>query len=287
MLRHYDELGLLRPARVDPHSGYRGYEARQLQRLNRLVALKELGFALSEAERLLDEADVEELRGMLRVRRAELEAQIAEDRARLERVEVRLRAIEQEEEDVLDDVSIKSLPAQRVAAVARPAPGLGLENVGPVNDAAFRELNQALERSGVRGHSPYFACYTGDGEAGTLIAYACAPVAEDVQHVDEPAQILIVPGVPEAAVVVREGTAREIYSIYSQSRIYTQLALWLDAHGYIPVGAGRDVFHRDAGVFEVRWPVRRPAEPEPDVQPHALEGAHRATKARGPRNSSP
>jgi DNA-binding transcriptional MerR regulator len=268
MLRHYDELGLLRPARVDPESGYRGYEARQLQRLNRLVALKELGFALSEAERLLDDVDVDELRGMLRVRRAELEAQIDEDHARLDRVEVRLRAIERED-DMPDDVSIKSLRAQRVAAVARPAPGLGLENVGAVNVAAFRDLNQALERSGVQGHCPYFTCYTGDEEAGTLIAYACAPVADDVQRVDEPAQILIVPGVPEAAVVVREGTVREIYS---KSRIYTELATWLEAHGYVPAGAGRDVFHGEAGVFEVRWPVRRPGEPAPDLQPYAPEG---------------
>lgn len=38
MLRHYDALGLLRPARVDPVTGYRYYEARQLSRLNRLLA---------------------------------------------------------------------------------------------------------------------------------------------------------------------------------------------------------------------------------------------------------
>ena len=33
MLRHYDEIGLLRPARVDPESGYRYYAAAQLPRL--------------------------------------------------------------------------------------------------------------------------------------------------------------------------------------------------------------------------------------------------------------
>src|SRR6516165_354274 len=35
MLRHYDTTELLRPARVDPASGYRFYEAAQLARLNR------------------------------------------------------------------------------------------------------------------------------------------------------------------------------------------------------------------------------------------------------------
>ena len=40
MLRNYDATGLLRPARVDPASGYRFYEAVQLARLNRIIALK-------------------------------------------------------------------------------------------------------------------------------------------------------------------------------------------------------------------------------------------------------
>jgi len=51
-LRHYDEIGLLRPARVDPHSGYRAYSAGQLGQLNRIVALKDLGLSLAQVRRL-------------------------------------------------------------------------------------------------------------------------------------------------------------------------------------------------------------------------------------------
>ena len=42
MLRHYDGIGLLEPARVDPVTGYRWYDAAQLPRLNRILALKDL-----------------------------------------------------------------------------------------------------------------------------------------------------------------------------------------------------------------------------------------------------
>jgi DNA-binding transcriptional MerR regulator len=38
MLRHYDAIGLLRPAAVDRATGYRSYEARQLSRLNRILS---------------------------------------------------------------------------------------------------------------------------------------------------------------------------------------------------------------------------------------------------------
>src|SRR5690242_15289371 len=95
MLRHYDAIGLLRPARVVPASGYRFYEAAQLGTLNRVVALKDLGFTLEQVRRILDEPmDASELHGMLRLRRAELAARMKADAARLARVEARLRMIE-------------------------------------------------------------------------------------------------------------------------------------------------------------------------------------------------
>lgn len=48
MLRHYDDLGLLRPERVDATPGYRWYGTAQLARLHKLLALRDLGFALSD-----------------------------------------------------------------------------------------------------------------------------------------------------------------------------------------------------------------------------------------------
>lgn len=91
MLRHYDAIGLLRPACVDPGTGYRFYQAGQLAELNRIIALKNLGFTLQQVEAILAEkVSVAELRGMLRLRRAEIRAQIGAETTRLARVEARL-----------------------------------------------------------------------------------------------------------------------------------------------------------------------------------------------------
>src|SRR5581483_10909792 len=90
MLRHYDQLELLRPERVDPFTGYRSYGVHQLARLHRLLALRDLGFTLEQVGSLLDgEPTLEQLRGMLRLRRSELEQSVAEEQARLRRVEAR------------------------------------------------------------------------------------------------------------------------------------------------------------------------------------------------------
>ena len=77
MLRHYDQLGLLTPAHVDPYSGYRSYSTAQLDRANRLVALKDLGFTLDQVGALLAaDAGQDEVGRLLRQRRDELVAQV-------------------------------------------------------------------------------------------------------------------------------------------------------------------------------------------------------------------
>jgi DNA-binding transcriptional MerR regulator len=88
MLRHYDQLGLLRPERVDPDTGYRSYGVHQLVRLHRLLALRDMGFTLEQIGGMLDgEPPLDQLRGMLRLRRAQLEQSVAEEQARVRRVE--------------------------------------------------------------------------------------------------------------------------------------------------------------------------------------------------------
>ena len=48
LLRYYDELGLLKPGVVDSASGYRYYTSAQLQRLNRILVLRDLGLSLEQ-----------------------------------------------------------------------------------------------------------------------------------------------------------------------------------------------------------------------------------------------
>jgi predicted transcriptional regulator YdeE len=96
-LRHYDKLGLLKPAWIDRFTGYRYYALEQMPRLNRIMALKDLGFTLEQTGRILqNELTVDELRGMLRLKCAELEQRIEEEQARLTQVESRLHQIENE-----------------------------------------------------------------------------------------------------------------------------------------------------------------------------------------------
>ncbi len=78
-LRIYDEMGLLKPVHVDRFTGYRYYEAEQLPRLNRIIALKDLGLTLDQIAQLLkDDLSAEQLRGMLMMKQADLEQELKE-----------------------------------------------------------------------------------------------------------------------------------------------------------------------------------------------------------------
>jgi len=96
-LRHYEKVGLLEPAVHDPDTGYRYYSLDQLPRMNRLLALKELGFSLEQIAQLLEvDLSLEQLRGMFTLKQAQMQLTIDAEWARLTRITARLRQIEAE-----------------------------------------------------------------------------------------------------------------------------------------------------------------------------------------------
>jgi DNA-binding transcriptional MerR regulator len=237
MLRHYDAVGLLPPAHVDPSSGYRFYTAAQLQRLNRLLALKDLGLTLDQVRVVLDEKlSVEQLHGMLSLRRAELRQQILADESRLRRVEARLRAIEREGAMPTDDVVLKPVPATRVARLTATADSYGPEDIGPVIQPLYPELMARLERAGVPITGYGIATYApADGdqvlvEAGFTVSVEPA-ASYDFEVVDLPA-------LAEAATIVHRGTMDDV------DVTYQAVAAWIEAHGYRQHGFGREVYLR-------------------------------------------
>ncbi len=90
-LRRYDQLGWLKPAQLDHFTRCRYYSASQLPRLNRILALKDLGFSLDPIARWWNDAIAPApLRQMLQLKQTELQQLIAIEQARLARVAMRL-----------------------------------------------------------------------------------------------------------------------------------------------------------------------------------------------------
>ncbi len=229
-LRYYDEMGLLKPIQVDHFTGYRYYEFDQLPRLYRILALKDLGFSLEEIGRLLEsDLPVEQMRGMLKLRQAEIRQRVEEEAARLERVERWLREIEQEDSMSKYDVVIKKIEPVKVASVR------GVVPTPPDQRTLWDELMDYLNQKGARMIGPPMALYhDSDFRERDWDIEVVMPISEAIDP-NERVQVYHLPGAEKMACVVHTGPFATI------GEAYDALAKWIDQNGYHIVGPGREL----------------------------------------------
>lgn len=255
-LRYYGKLGLLKPAWVDRFTAYRYYALNQLPRLNRILALKDLGFSLEQIRRLLrDDLSAAELRGMMRMKHAELERQVQAEQARLARVEARLRQIELEGAMPEYEVVFKTVPPQRVIGVRDVIPGY--RDV----ERLFEVLRAHLQTQHVVPDAacPYIAIYYDaeyhehgiDAEAAALLPRLLSGTSRTIVHE--------LPGVETMACIAHQGNYEGL------SKAYNTLMAWVEANGYRVTGPNRDVYLQrpEPGldpanyITEVQFPVQK------------------------------
>ena len=254
-LRYYDEVGLLRPVHVDDFTGYRYYAHEQVMRLNRILALKDLGFSLEQIAGLLDEGlSSEKMRGMLILRQSEIKQRVQEEAERLQRVETRLRQIEQEKEMSKYDVVIKSAEATKVASVRSVIPQPSDQG------KLWEELGGYLALQKVRPTGPCFSLYYDEEfKEHDWDIEVCEPLEGEVAATKR-VKVYSLPAVSNTACVVHHGPFTAI------GQAYEALMKWIGENGYHIVGPAREVYLREAKngdqndpstVTEIQLPVEK------------------------------
>jgi DNA-binding transcriptional MerR regulator len=244
MLRHYDTIGLLPAAWVDPQTDYRYYSADQLPRLNRLLALKELGFSLEQIAYLLSaDLSAQQMRGMLARRRAEIEQHMHEQEARLLLVESRLRHMEDTGVQPSYEVVLRRVEGQRVASLRTVLPTLTMI------EQLFHEVETFATRCRCRAPLPPLLLYHDadyrEDEADVEVAVPIAGSPRPAGRVT----IADLPGYETMACVVHTGS----YSTITHAT--EALFRWIVVHGYSICGPMREVYIRfDAAGTEVQIP---------------------------------
>jgi DNA-binding transcriptional MerR regulator len=116
-LRIYDEIGLLRPADVDPASGHRRYGAGQVRRARLISMLRGANMSLAEIALLLADLDQDRELATARLERhlIELEARHTSRRFLI----LHIHAILREEDHPMFPIETRHVPAQRVMSIHR------------------------------------------------------------------------------------------------------------------------------------------------------------------------
>lgn len=245
MLRHYDAIGLLTPARVDPFTGYRRYDSSQLSELLRIVDLRGFGCSLDDAAEVLSSEDRDAAtRAILARRREELTASIAADAARVARIDARLSRLEGAL--TMNGITYTSLPAVTVYARSEIAPGSGPDNVSPIIDRILPPLLRALQESGVDFQEPGIFWYEpvdGSDDLRVWVSWIAGGVP-----VENPAwEVVTLPEVPHAAVFDYRGDMPGIGDAWHE--FMTGLA----RAGVTMTGAGREVYLESEPLPQSQW----------------------------------
>ncbi|MCE1254015.1 MAG: MerR family transcriptional regulator [Anaerolineae bacterium] len=229
-LRYYDDLGLLKASEVDCFSGYRYYTLEQLPRLLQILALKDLGVSLEQISHLLvKEMSPAELRNVLQLKQQELREQVQTQLERLERIETRLKLMEQNDTIPSYEVIIKHVAPIRIASVRDKVP-------------TYWDANPLWQRlfSGLQQHQltpvapPFTLCHAGEPEIEIEV---CAPLpfeSGDVQGVKQ----RLLPEVELMACTVHHGPFTGLITAF------TALLTWINANGYTINGPDREIYLR-------------------------------------------
>jgi effector-binding domain-containing protein len=250
-LRHYDELGLLRPAFVDPSSGYRYYRRAQANQAEAIRILRSLEMPLEEIAELLDAGGGELATKRLQRHRERLEARLAEHRRMLAFLERLL-----DREDVMPyEVTVRELPAQPVAATRTIS---NLREISSAISTGLVAVEAELSRRGIEPAGPPLVVYHAEevlDEETSAPIEICWPVAAPFEGSGEVYGTEL-PGGP-AAVTVHRGPYAEIRPAYHT------VSGWIQDHGHELAGGPREVYLTDPGQVaeadlrtEVQWPIR-------------------------------
>lgn len=236
-LRHYDDVGLLRPAAVDSVTGYRSYAAAQLPVLNRILVLKDLGFTLADITQMIEAGvTTDELVGMLRLRQAEAERRLDDERRRLARVAARIQLLTgaPDMHDIDTAIVTKALDPVRVAIVSEPADGFDVE-FGPIFARLYPSLFGELGRAGIAPAGPTYGLYD-QRDDGRIDVIAGVIIAPDATIATDTVTTRDLPAADRAATLVHHGSMATIMDSYAL------LEQWISATGESPQGFSREVY---------------------------------------------
>jgi len=241
-LRHYDDVGLLKPSKIDPLTGYRFYSSRQLHRLNRILALKDLGLSLEQiAQTLAENLSPQQLQGMLRLKQTEEKQRLKETGERLKRIEARLKQIEREIYMPDYDIVVKALP---------PCLAALQHLIIPTNDEvpeylkpAFAKVSDYIQSQNAKTTG---ACFTLWRTASDTYKNEEVEVIFPIDRPLEDAKEIRVYTLPEVEVAstIHQGDFDDF------TGAHVALLAWIEDNGYSVSGPFREIYLEGGGDGE-------------------------------------
>jgi effector-binding domain-containing protein len=251
-LRYYDELGLLKPVKVDEFTGYRYYSATQLTQLYRIVALKDMGLSLEEIARLIkDDVSIAHILDLLHTKQEEQKKKLEVETERLKRVEEWLMQVEKEGKMPNYEIVIKKIAPLKVVSIRQIMPNYS------ATGQLFERIAAYVYKSGSQMTGPPMLIIHDDGfKEKDVDLEAAFPIAREVLSKSE-FKCLELPDYEQAATTIHKGSYDSVGGAYSA------LGKWIETNGYQITGPCREIYYTDPRggtppneyITEIQFPV--------------------------------
>lgn len=228
-LRHYDEIGLLKPALVDEFTGYRYYSSEQLPRLHQIIALKQMGLGLFEITQIIEHASSVEV--YLKLKEKELEETVQETSRKLGQIRNYIHRLKGENSLMYNPV-IRTLPRVIVASMRMIAP-----NYNAYFDL-IPKMGEEMGRQGAICAMPEY-CFNiyhdGEYKEVDIDVEVCEAVVAFCKDSDT-VKYKIIDEVSQAICVLHRGS----YDLFPEAYAFT--FQWIEDNGYTVVGLPRESY---------------------------------------------
>ncbi len=255
MLRHYDEIDLLKPNTVDEWTGYRYYDETQLLTANKIQLLKNLGFSLSSIKELLTHFDdYGEIEKFLQLRKTELAAQEADIHIKIKLIDSTIQNLNKEGKFMNYVVNLKTIPELHVASVRKVIPNYAQEGI------LWQTLMPEILKQKCKATTPCYpmSVYHDKGfvdqEADVEVRFAVVGSYKDTDEI----KFKTIPSV-EVASCVFKGNYEQIYAVNET------IAKWAKENGYEFCGPPFWIYHKspyesknpEEYITEVCFPIKK------------------------------
>ncbi|WP_334073769.1 MULTISPECIES: MerR family transcriptional regulator [Paenibacillus] len=233
MLRHYDEIGLLKPGSTDAVTGYRYYSVEQIPRANRIQVLKEMGFSLAEISGLMhQDLNAGQLLSLLENRKRQITEVIESEHTKLRRVEFLINQINKEDMYMNYEVTVKQIPAYKVLALRDTLPAYNAEGT------LWNELGEFVQEHHIKVAAPCYAVYYDEGYKERDVDVEVTMCFQGQAAESDRIKIRELEPVSEMACILHHGPFEQM------SAAYHALGVWLDSNGYRWSGPHRAIYHK-------------------------------------------
>ena len=230
MLRHYDDIGLLKPAEIDEFTGYRYYREEQLFYVGRITSLKDMGISLADIIKILDSYDdKDKMEAFLSERHKELSKLSEETEYKLMLLETAQKRLRKEQK-MSFDVTVKTIPERYAATVQMVVPHY--EDEGMLWNIMMSECTNLVPSDPCLSAAEFLDSEYKEENVEIIAWMTVSGSYSDTEHV----KFRTLPAVKVASCVIKG-------SYEQMGEAYATVASWIKENGYKMNGPMFNIYH--------------------------------------------